>query len=266
LLTSIARVFENWLRPTPRPWRLIETHRFEEALVAYNNEQGEEPADLRASNRATALMGLERYEEAIDNLRMAEPKAPDPRGSPYREKLAVLHWLCGRQQQAQEMLLSKMAAIQCGDDIWRDFAGGAKPGLLLWYMSVTLEDLTGMARSKEYLQWLVRTSDYRLWPMPLAEYVVGARATDELPRIVTKKTTLAKALAVAGRGRNILMRRELCGVFFYQAVEARLRKAEAEAMRLFHQAVALKDPIQEMEWHLARAEIRQQMTQMRSEE
>jgi hypothetical protein len=233
-------------------------------LAAYSNQQSEKPRDVRARyrGRATALMCLERYEEAIQNLRLAESKTTDLRGSPYSEEFAVLHWLCGRQQQAQEMLASVMAAIQRGDPVWRDFAGGATPGLLLWYMSVTLQDSAGTERSNEYLQWLVRTSRYRLWPMPLAEYVVGARAADELPKIITKKTTLVKALAVAQRRKNILMRRRLCGMLFYQAVNARLRNAEAEAMDLFHQAVALKDPIQEMEWHLGRAEVRQRTAQM----
>ena len=254
MFSLVRKIFRRKQRSDP--WHLMEAQRFEDALAAYGDallkrpEPGTAPVYAIYANRAIALICLDRFEEAIQNMDLAQQNAPDN----YWDELAVLHWLCGRRARAQELLTNAMEAIQRGDPISRDFAGGAGPGLLLWYMSVTLQDSDAMDRSKQYLQWLVQTSRYRLWPMPLAEFIVAQRSADELLPIVTKKISLAKALTVATRRKNILMRRRLSQVFFYQAVQARLRKAESEAMDLFNQVVALKDPIIEMEWHLARAE------------
>jgi hypothetical protein len=90
---------------------------------------------------------------------------------------------------------------------------------------------------------------------PVARYVLGEMTWEDVLAAATGHRDLASATQRAND--DLLSRRQLCASLFYDGVKRRAQGAEDQCLQRMEQCVALKDPLIEFEWYLARYEVEQ---------
>ena len=123
------------------PWHLVESHRYAEALHALNTFIASNPGYHPAlANRATVLLSLERFAEALEDFRKADEAFSRrlPHGTDgYRNSIGATLWLLGRRNEALQEFQETVDGISKGSIRYVDNAGGVHGGLLLWYAGTT---------------------------------------------------------------------------------------------------------------------------------
>src|SRR5215470_8382876 len=166
------------------PWQLISAHQYEEAVAAYDAKlaAGENWPGVGA-NRATALLCLGRLSEALEGFAAANDIARQSgKSAPYLTNMGTVLWLMGHRSVAKELYRSAADGIRYGTIAYADAAGGVGQGLLLWYAGVTTKDQNATEHALDYLTRLAKKSRIKLWPGPLAQFVLGRQSLKELLR------------------------------------------------------------------------------------
>jgi len=249
---------EEWIplfltmhRPTTDPWQLAQSHRYVEALAAYDAELASENEQSapRVANRATVLLCLCRWQEAFEGfVRANEIKSRKTKGlQPYLTKMATVLWLMGRRHDAVETLTRAVDSVASGEISYTDSAGGVSQGLLLWYAGITTSDSAGRKHALAYLSRLAEERRIQHWPGPLALYALGRMRLEQTMELMAGNSNdVGKA--------EVLKRRRLCQTLFYAAVTRRHQGDHAGCAHGMRQCCALENPLLEEEWYLARAE------------
>lgn len=198
------------------------------------------------------------YDSALEGFVQANVRAKrKPVGCrhPYVQEIAVVLWLMGRREEALRRFRRCVDGILDGTIEYADFAGGASQGLLLWYAAVTLHDDEAAENALAYMRGLAEKDRIRNWPGPLAEYAIGTLSRDQLLRAAfsTKCRLLIRLKAVLNGG----IESRLSHTVFYFGVSARMEGNERVCLSWMDECSRSQSHPGLLEWHLARAEVRQ---------
>jgi tetratricopeptide (TPR) repeat protein len=233
--------------------------RYDEALQIYDRlRPGLTAEDWREiSARGTALMCLRRYEEAEQEIRLANQLASqEGKGSsqPYLDKLGAVLWLLGKKDEAAQTWLSEVDVIFTRKIAYTDISGGVGPVMRLWFAGTTLARSELVERSVTLARRLSKSLRIRSWPGPMAHFVLGKGKFVNV--IETRFGFVEIDDLLEGAKNDRLYRRELCQAFFYWSVAERQDGNNEFAYRLLKSSVDLDTPI-EAEWFLARGLLNQ---------
>jgi len=238
------------------PWHLISAHRYEEAVAAYDAKLATGD-DLQGANRAIALLCCGRLFGALEGFATANDIARQsratPKSAPYLKHMGTVLWLMGHRSVAKELYRSAADGIRFGTIAYTDAAGGVGQGLLLWYAGVTTKDQNATEHALDYLTRLAKKSRIKLWPGPLAQFVLGRQSLKELLRESFNTDGLPQ---ITERAKSdILVRRELIQALFLLGTQRRKRGDKDGCRRAFQQCAQLANPHVDQEWYLAAAEV-----------
>lgn len=239
-----------------KPYDLILGNRFEEAIEVYNARisQSAVPDPLELNSRGTAFLCLQRYAEALgDFLTANDLHRKSLKGSGgLIDKVSVTNWLMGNREEAIRIGRRAVDELITREVGYTDLAGGAGPGLLLWYMAISMDESDQRDLALKYLENLAKGSRIKYWPGPLAEFAIGKIPfADALKRGTTRKYELT----IENAEKDLLARRRFCQGLFYNGVkklEGGDRIGFMDEMKLCY---GLENPLIEMEWYLARHEV-----------
>src|SRR5262245_53346017 len=125
--------------------RLVYSHRYQEALEAYEAEIKRAPPHLSEllADRAQMLLCLHRLDEALEGYRQANAlrsKQTKGRSLPYLEAIGTVQWILGQRPDAVQTMQSAIDGILNGTFNYATTAGAIGQGMLLWYFGVALKD------------------------------------------------------------------------------------------------------------------------------
>ncbi len=211
------------LRPVSDPHELLQAGRFEE--LAH---------DEHPLWRGLALLELGRFPEAARVFEAAE--AAQESGT-MQEFAGAAHWLAGDRQVAAERWI---AALDAGHD---GPAGAVKPPALLLYAGLRIPDERYVLRGKRLLGKLWKPKLARVWPGPVAGFLLGE--VEEQPFLED------------GYEDPDLEARRLTAAHFWAGVRA----PDANRARAHFQASAGIEGASALEavHHLAKGELRDQL-------
>ena len=246
---------------------LMKSGHYAEAAVACEQALAKDPADFKImSIMALALQALGRYREALPLYERLDVHWKGIKIAPglpgCEEDISCLHWLVGDRPKAIALMRGLVDGMLDGSIGYGDAAGGMQQGLLLYYMAVTERQPDQAACALDYmrnrlgrLKRLVPGHSIESWPAPVARYYLGEIAFDELLVFATGQRELLDATAAAEAG--MLSRRQLCVALFHDGIRNRAEGAEDRCLARMRQCFALKNPLIEPEWYLARHEVEQ---------
>lgn len=207
------------LRPVSDPHELLQAGRFEELA----NEE-------HPLWRGLALLELGRFPEAARVFEEAEGASES---GTMLEFAGAAQWLGGERQAAAERWI---AALDAGHD---GPAGAVKPPALLLYAGLRIPDERFVLRGKRLLGKLWKPKLARVWPGPVAGFLLGE---------VEEQSFLED-----GYDDPDLEARRLSGAHFWAGVRAQDAK---QARAHFQESAAIEGASAlEVEHHLAKAEL-----------
>ena len=239
---------------------LLTEHRFEEAVCQYGDELQQEPNDAALwADYSKALLCLGRFPEALAGYQRANTLA-NLRDfgcrDPFLEHAGTVQWLLGDRTAAIRTLTEAVDGIQRGTIKYADQAGGATPGLLLWYMGVTARCDAAVAHVEKYLRKLAKKPKIQYWPGPAVQFVLGGAAFEQMRDADVQMAGLDLPGLLGKAGEDLFTRRHAVQALFYQAAKHRHDGLEDECLSTMRICAGLKNPVIELEWFLARAEAR----------
>lgn len=240
------------------PWDLLFAHRYEEALACADITKVD--ADLPYTvflARGMTLLCLGRFGEALaayeaaSQLRRQEQfKVPA-----LLNELGTALWLLGNKVVAKEIWRASVDGIRYGTIHYADAAGGVEQGLLLWYGGVTTSDPNAIEHALVYLERLtnkkLRISN---WPGPLALFALGKKSFDNvLEDLECEDLTIATRRA----RDDVRLKRDLVQALLCLGTRLRADGDSKGSRSAFRRCGELENPIVELAWYLAAAEIGQ---------
>jgi hypothetical protein len=215
-----ASRFVSILAAVSDPHELLQAGRFEELA----NEE-------HPLWRGLALLELRRYADAAQVFEEAEGAQES---GTMLELAGAARWLAGERQVAAERWI---AALDAGHD---GPAGAVKPPALLLYAGLRIPDERYVLRGKRLLGKLWKPKLARVWPGPVAGFVLGE--VDE------------QSFLEDGYEDPDLEARRLTGAQFWAGVKAQDPK---KARDHFQESAAIEGASAlEVEHHLAKGELR----------
>ena len=239
-------------------WDLVLAHRYSDALAVYDRNLNQAGNDyVEVSNRATALLCLGRLREALGGFERADAlmrARPGLYSDGYLIASGITHWLLRERTAAVESFRKAVDGILHRKIKYSDNAGGATPGLLLWYAGCTIRDSSILNYSIEYLTGLSEKPRIRSWPGHLAMYVTGQTGLVDVLKAATGVDDLEHCIVLAAD--NLAKRRMLAPALFYRAVKSRAEGDEMGCLTWMRACSQLENPILEGEWYLATSEVK----------
>ena len=241
------------------PWNLVLDHRYSAALEAYeaNNRRGLSEDAFEIANRSTVLLCLGRLSEALNGFEYANQLASRQlhgETQPYLNYIGAILWLQGKRDDAIQIFTAAVDGVLNGSIKFADNAGGVSQGLLLWYAGITTPNNAAKAQALMYLDRLSNKSRIKDWPGPLALHALGKINQEDLLRDASD--CLGLEMAINQSKTDVMMRRKLVRMLFYNAVGKRSSGAEAACQTGMIQCANVENPIIEIEWYLAKAEAK----------
>jgi tetratricopeptide (TPR) repeat protein len=241
-----------------RPKELLYAHKYVEAVEAYKHDIREHPDKNYYSALGQSLLALGNYEEALNSFRR-DDKIENSRIKgcfPSLIKAATALWLLGKRLEAVQEWHRAVAGILDGSIRFGDASGGGTQGLLLWYGAVTLGDSSEREYALDFLRSIKRrklSTSAICWPHPIVQMVLGEMPIAKTLTICCHSSVLSECLKEAST--DLLKRRGLCQILFYNACCERSFGNEVECIRKMRLCLQLENPIIECEWYLARNEV-----------
>lgn len=250
----MTRTGSSTMASTTDTWSLLISGHYEEALQIYDRlRPGFTAGDWREiSARGTTLMCLRRYEEAGEEIRLANQlgsQEENGASQPFLDHLGAALWLLGKKDEAAQTWLSAVDGILARKIAYTDISGGVGPVMRLWFAGTALAKPQLMERSLALAGRLSKNSRIRSWPGPMAHFVLGK---SKFVSVVESRFGCVEIDdLLEGAKNDRLYRRELCQAFFYWSVAERQDGNNEFAYRLLKSSADLDTPI-EAEWFLAR--------------
>ena len=239
------------------PWHLIKAHQYEEAVAVYDVQLAAgEDYEAIVANRATALLCCGRLSEALEGFATANDIARQsratPKSAPFLKSMGTVLWLMGHKSVAKELYRSAVDGIRYGTIAYADAASGVGQGLLLWYAGITTKDRSATEHAVDYLARLAKKSRIKIWPGPLAQFLLGRKSLKELLRETFETDNLRE---ITERAKSdILTRRHLIEALFVLGTQRRKRGDQDGCRRAFKECAQLEILHVVEEWYLAAAE------------
>lgn len=239
-----------------RLWRLVQTHKYGEALDAYETEIRTGKArhiESLLEWRARLLLCLGRLDEALEGFIEANAlrsKRSKGEFQPHWKAIGTIEWLLGRRTEAVQTLRRNVDLIAEGKIATSGSSRGAQDGLLLWYAAVSAADQANSKHALKFLRALDASWLKESWPGQIALWRLGDISLTELHAIAKDESKGAIDSAAAHR----IDRWVKCHLLFYQGVRERESGHEMSCCEFMRRCSAGENPIVEEEWYLARHE------------
>jgi tetratricopeptide (TPR) repeat protein len=237
-------------------FEFFKNQRYAEAISAYRQLLECNPDDWAAVGGLSAsLMIAGAYGEALPLLeRLDEHERAKLRGHPgSKRNIACSYWCLDQWPAAIKLMRGLAEGILDRSIEFGDLAGGVQQGLLLHYMGVTAKDRKAVEFALSYLRKLAKKRSIRMWPGPLARYILGEIGFDDMWRAATEETGCTEPYDAASKG--LLMRRETCVALFHDGIRHRAEGQEKLCMDRMRECTAIDARFIEPECHLARYEV-----------
>src|SRR5437879_985210 len=166
-------------------YELRKNQRYAESIREYRKLLERNPDDWASIDGLSAsLMATGAYTEALPLLdRIDERQREILPGSPGSKRaLACSYWCLDQWPAAMKLMRGLVEGILDGSIEFGDLAGGVQQGLLLHYMGVTAKDREAVAFALSYLRKLAKKSSIKLWPGPVARYILEEISFDDMLR------------------------------------------------------------------------------------
>src|SRR5262249_37565364 len=150
------------------------------------------------------LLCLGRLDEALAGLTAAnERESSRWKGAnqPHLRAIAAIQWMLGRKLDATTTLRCSVDGIADGTIAYSDSSGGARDGLLLWYMGVSINDDTMLRHALDFLRGLDAGWLEECWPGPVALCALGRMRFEQLSRHAAREIEPARNEHAASMGR-----------------------------------------------------------------
>ena len=125
--------------------------------------------------------------------------------------------------------------------------------MLLWYAGVTACVPEAKENALKYLRALAKNSRIKKWPGALGLFVLGDKSREDVLAEVIGSNQLDAAISVAKD--DLLKRRYLAKALFYLASRKRSEGDEEACKFEMAECASLDNPVLEIEWYLACAEV-----------
>lgn len=239
---------------------LLTAHRYTEAIDAYRARLQSEPEHWPSiDGLASALQASGAYAEALPLLERVDAYERRLPGSPGRKvDMACLYWCLDEHVQAKQFIRAAVDGILDRSIEFADLAGGVQQGALLYFMGIATQDADATKFALSYLRKLSRKSRIKYWPGPVALYLLDQIDIEALLIAACGQSNPAEASRAVEK--DILLRRQLCVALFYVGIRRRAQGHEAECLTWLQACVALRNPLVEPEWYLAKYEIEKNRT------
>jgi hypothetical protein len=138
-----------------------------------------------------------------------------------------------------------------------DMAGGVQQGLLLHYMGVTARDPEAVAFALSYLRKLAKKSRIRLWPGPVARYILGEIGFDDVFYVAAEHVVTVHSPDPSPDPslEGLMERRETCVALFHDGVRYRAEGQEKLCLDRMRECAKINARFIEPECYLARYEV-----------
>lgn len=210
------------------------------------------------ANRATALLCMDRYDEALAGFQQAGRVAnARHKGTGYAEEIAAIQWLLGDRAAAIATVQGAVHGIETGAVEFTDFSGGASTGLLLWYFGVSSKDEVAAMSALAFLRRIAGRSLSSNWPGPLALSVLGDIQLEHALRSKFETDNISQLLQ--STETDILVRRHFTEALFYRGTMCRARADEQGCRDNMQLCAEIANPFVEVEWYLAQKEVGMKM-------
>lgn len=199
---------------------------------------------------------MERYAEAIPLLEeVGEYEKRRLKGSAGRDDdIAVCRWICGDRAGALEMARALVRGVGKGTvQFTPDLAGGVSYGVPLYYMALSLPSQPDIDLSLSFLKGRTKAKKSSPWPMPVAQFLLGQVTFAEMLAAGFGTPNLDRVKRMATN--DPLTLRQLTNALFAMALHCRAAGDEADSLKWFSECAGQVNPLIEVEWHLAKAEV-----------
>lgn len=230
---------------------------YEAALFAFEQVRasGSEAQERILAGRASALLGLRRFAEALELLVAADDlsrvRSCQDAGL-YGDNVATAMWLAGQRVGATQYLRLHVRGILSRKIQYTDLSGGVGVGILLSYAATAIADADATEVANAFLRNRAKRAAVRDWPGPLARLLLGQQSSLDVVQTEFGVSSLEAAIGIASE--RLIVRRRLVQLLFAAAVVARASGNDAECRRLMISCSQLRNPLIQNEWYLARAE------------
>ena len=238
---------------------LFDAYRFAESVIAYEEQLTKGIGDpiVNKSGLGKAFMAVGRYADAIPLLQeVGEYERQQVQGSAGRDRhILVCRWIIGDRSGALGMARVLVRGVP-GKTVRfaPDLAGGVSYGVLLYYVALSMPSQPELDISLSFLKGRVdKAQKPTSWPMPVAQFLLGQITFPEMLAAGFDTTSLDRLKRTAAK--DLLTRRELTNALFAMALHCRAIGDEAESLKWFSECAGLVNPLIELEWHLAKAEV-----------
>jgi tetratricopeptide (TPR) repeat protein len=241
------------------PMSLLDKGKYEKALHVQQLMLEKDPNDGAAlTGLPYTYLCLGRLEEALEGFLQSNARAklkPVGEKQPYLMDIGAIQWLLGRREDAVHTFRSGVDGILDGTIEFADLAGGVYQGLFLWYAGVSKPDHAAREHALSFLRGLAANSRIEYWPGPLAEFAIGKLSREQLLQEIygTKLMWCIRMQTQVQRHKRF----KLSDIWFHFGVQARAQGDEAECQRCMLECSRLGSGPSNLEWHLAKAEVRQ---------
>ena len=237
---------------------LLEAHRYTEAIQTYREQLQADPLHWPSiAGLARALQASGAYAEALLLFeRVDEHERRLPGSSGRKIDMACVCWCLDERERAKQLVRGAVDGILDGSIEFGDLAGGVQQGALLYFMGIATQDTEATEFALSYLRKLSLKSRIKQWPGPVALYLLGLINKEALLTAACGQSDVSEASRVVEN--DIRSRRRLCVALFYVGVSLREEGMDAESVEWLQACIALKNPLVEPEWFLAKHKLEQE--------
>jgi tetratricopeptide (TPR) repeat protein len=239
--------------------QLFKAGRFAEAVNAYQKQLADGSGDRIANvgGLAEALMAMGRYADAVPLLSEAgeyEKKIGLPGSSGRDTEISVCEWLSDNREHGLALMRAVVLGLRDGSIRYaNDQIGGLKQGLLFNYMAVAANVPADRQLGTDFIRKMSQSKIAKNWPGPVGQYLLGVTSLEEALEAGTGARDFEQASQLAAT--DLLKRRRLTNVLFNAAVASRISGDVPRCSRFMHACATLENPLIELDWHLAKAEV-----------
>jgi tetratricopeptide (TPR) repeat protein len=250
--------------------QLFAEQQFEDYVSLYFDARESIPEkyqDLYHAEVTQALMALRRYGEALDaatKFHQSGERTPKFARDLGRglDLMGACQWMLGRKDEAIATWAQLCEGVMNGNyEYAKDVAGGIGYGLLLWFGAVMTDDERSKAKAESYLEnrWrrvqTLTPNAFEIWPVPAARGVLGEIQVAEMIGAATRNPSFLIDEPREMKRSDATARRNLSAALLMAGADARHRGQDDEAHLFFGRAAALKNPVSDVFWCLARYEV-----------
>lgn len=238
--------------------QLLNQHKYEEAAAIFESQIVQSGiVSVHVTEFVIVMLCLGKFERALELIELSdhEPKFHEVPGGggAMSDFKAIAYWSMNRRDKAMQVLKATIEGVLDRSIRYADPAGGCDWGLMLWYMSCTDAQSDGTSFSLKYLKNRARRSAFKIWPGPVASYVLGKMSDVELLNDHFQSADVDHLVATTKS--DAVARSRLIQALFYVAEKCRQFDDEAKRIKLLRIIADAENTHYMPEWYYARQSL-----------